>query len=113
MTLNEAILSIVSNNSGGIKFTKLVSALVCMDAEIGGISHNYGDGFADLVEKRCKDMSEIKLLEYAMSEPERNPFLRNEPFVYFPLSKNCQLEPWQNFFYSTYSTTTEKESTNV
>jgi len=84
MTLNEAILSIVNENSGGVKFTKLVTALVCMNME-GNLSDviDTRSILGDLVE-RCKGMSEIKLLEYSM--PLGDDVERLKMFVYIPLS---------------------------
>ena len=85
MTLNEAILSIVNENSGGVKFTKLVTALVRMKVE-NGISDVHDDhvGFVYLVEKSCREMSEVEILEYAMLLG--NGIERLKMFVYIPLS---------------------------
>jgi len=88
MTLNEAILKRVNENSGGIKFTALIVDLVVMNAE-GEITPKItaSPKFAQIVEQACEDMLEIETLDYGMSLG--GSIQRVKTFVYTPLTTSC------------------------
>ena len=86
MTLSEAILMRVNENSGGIKLTALVVDLIVMNAE-NQIEPKFGMSpeFADTVIKLCEDMPKIGLLDYAMPLGD-DGLERVKTFVYTPLT---------------------------
>jgi hypothetical protein len=85
MTLKEAILKRVNENSGGIKFTALVVDLVVLNTEERIRPElPMSPEFTRVVEQACKDMPEIEMLDYGMALGDG--MQRVKTFVYTPLT---------------------------
>ena len=79
MTIQETIRMIVAENSGGIKFTKLVMMVVCEHLELTEQTEN-PDGILTTI---INTMPDLKVLKYGWKMAEGH--YREKIFVYTPM----------------------------
>lgn len=83
MNLKDLILNILHENSGGIKFTELISKIMASEYEkkvnnLEYIEEINSEVFPEILERACKETPGVGVLEYVYPELRRIKL-----FVYF------------------------------